>query len=468
MPERLLKLEKKEGFLVREETELYLKDLIRGMKPGDPFFSVRSLSRYLKVKRHAAELILRKFTGEGILNSQPYVGYFVKESYLLNEPPPLYEGSDAPFYFRTSAPAFGATYYPAHERFINLGCATPDPEILHLEKYLSLYQGTGVSFKQRLAGFGQDFSSAISHILLRRGISIPSVNFCVIRDSALSLVVSSVIRRGDRVVMSDWGDTEAEIAFLEAGAEILYTGSDDEGMLVDKLAPVSGSEKIKAVFIRPMVGVPACKRLSEERMNMLFEYAEAMNFVVISLERDPDFCIDPIWPPLQNRKYFNRLISISCVCNVFPQYSNTDIVTGPADFISGLSLSSSIRFPKPDPLRLLVLIQMEEDGELQTQIKRLQNYYKGCRDYLSDAFDYYLRGKAVLTMPDEGLHAFIRFGRKTDLSVLLDWMGEGCLYHQAANNHLAGDFKVSSVRLGYGFPGIETHKKLFKKLSNII
>ncbi|KAA8475682.1 DNA-binding transcriptional MocR family regulator [Arcticibacter tournemirensis] len=468
MPERQLELERKEGFSEKEETELYLKDLIRGMKPGDPFFSVRSLSRYLKVNRNTAEQILRKFTGEGILSSEPCIGYFVKESYLLHEPPSLYECSDAPFYYRASAPAFGAPYHPEYERFINLGCATPDPEILRFEKYLSLYQGTGVSFKQRLAGFEQDFNSTISRILLRRGISIPDANFCVIRDLALLLVVSSVIRKGDRVVMADWGDTEAEIAFLEAGAEIIYTGSDDEGMLVDELVSLSGSEKIRAVFIRPRAGVPACKRLSEERLNMLFEYAGAMDFVVIAKENEPDFCIDPIWPPQQNRKHFNRLVGISCICNVFPQYSRTDIVTGPADFISDLHLSSSIRSPKPDAFRSLVLIQMEEDGELQAQIKRLQNYYKGCRDYLSDAFDYYLGGRAVLTMPDEGLHAFIQFEKETDLSVLLDWMEEVCMYRQAANNHLAGDYNVSSVRLGFGFPDNSIHKSLFKKLNKII
>jgi DNA-binding transcriptional MocR family regulator len=73
--------------------------------------------------------------------------------------------------------------------------------------------------------------------------------------------------------------------FQLAQANILSVDTDDDGMLVEQLADLLETTRVKAVYLVPTFGNPGGKTLSETRRRRLVELAKKYDFVI--LEDDP-------------------------------------------------------------------------------------------------------------------------------------------------------------------------------------
>lgn len=127
----------------------------------------------------------------------------------------------------------------------------------------------------------------ICTLCLDRGIRAQAEDVVVTAGSqqALDLVMRTLINPGD-VFVVERPTYLAALQTLElAEANVMSVSSDSEGMVVDELADLLKTQKIKGVYIVPNFGNPSGLTLSHARREQLVKLAAEHNFLIV--EDDP-------------------------------------------------------------------------------------------------------------------------------------------------------------------------------------
>ncbi|MFC0226002.1 aminotransferase-like domain-containing protein [Serratia aquatilis] len=120
-----------------------------------------------------------------------------------------------------------------------------------------------------------------------RGVEAQPENVLVTAGSqqALDLVMRAVINPGD-VFVVERPTYLAALQTLElAEANIMSVSSDSDGMVVEELAELLKTQKIKGVYVVPNFGNPSGLTLSAPRREQLVKLAAEHNFLIV--EDDP-------------------------------------------------------------------------------------------------------------------------------------------------------------------------------------
>lgn len=120
-----------------------------------------------------------------------------------------------------------------------------------------------------------------------RGVGASPEDIVVTAGSqqALDLVMRALINPGD-VFVVERPTYLAALQTLElAEANIMSVSSDSDGMVVDELAELLKTQKIKGVYVVPNFGNPSGLTLSSERREQLVRLAVKHNFLIV--EDDP-------------------------------------------------------------------------------------------------------------------------------------------------------------------------------------
>lgn len=469
-PEKQKKDTDDQRILKKETAKQAVIELIKEFRPGDRFYSVRALTKMLNINRGVSELILKQLVSQELLYSVPAQGYYVAENYLQEPPPPVYGSSSAEIYINEETDAFFTPYRSGFEYFINLGHSFPDPKVVRIQNYLSLYARIYTNYNYPGGKFINNLNDTVKTILLRRGLLLGGQRFCVLPSVALSLVAEVMVFKAACVVLANWGDAEAEAPFLRCGAEVAYTGSDEQGMLVQKIKSIGQRKKVSLVIIRPFSSIPYRRKLSPERIAGLMELAAKMDFVVLSLELESEIRLHSGNPFIQHPGGYDRVVSLRQVCNSFSEFKDLFAVSGPDNLIRAVENKQRNRYPASfDVMRCLTLVKMEEKGLLVPERRRLEGYYELCLGTVLEAFHTYLGGAAEVHVPDDGLSLYIRLGSEISFSSLLDWMMETGLFCAAFNKHAGARLMpVRAFILNIGWPDVGTIQQLFMKLEHLI
>ncbi len=127
----------------------------------------------------------------------------------------------------------------------------------------------------------------ICGLCAERGVRAQPEDIVVTAGSqqALDLVMRAVINPGD-VFVVERPTYLAALQTLElAEANIMSVSSDSDGMVVDELAELLKTQKIKGVYVVPNFGNPSGLTLSAPRREQLVKLAAEHNFLIV--EDDP-------------------------------------------------------------------------------------------------------------------------------------------------------------------------------------
>ncbi len=95
-------------------------------------------------------------------------------------------------------------------------------------------------------------------------------------QQSLDIVARTLLDPGDTIVVERPTYLAALQVFQLAQANILSVDTDDDGMLVEQLADLLETTRVKAVYLVPTFGNPGGKTLSEARRRRLVELAKNM------------------------------------------------------------------------------------------------------------------------------------------------------------------------------------------------
>ena len=175
---------------------------------------------------------------------------------------------------------------------ISLGGGIPDPNLfdregLQIAMDHILTHGWEDAFQYGLSEGNPELRAAICQIMLDRGIHCGVEDVVVTSGSqqSLDILARALINPGDVVVLERPTYLAALQVFQLAQANILSVDTDDDGMLVEQLADLLETTRVKAVYLVPTFGNPGGKTLSEARRRRLVELAKKYDFVI--LEDDP-------------------------------------------------------------------------------------------------------------------------------------------------------------------------------------
>lgn len=444
-------------------------NLVKQFSSGKRFYSVRELAKMLGINRGASELILKNLVLRQILFSVPSKGYFVADNYLLESPPPVYGDSSFDICLDDKTHPHLTAYQPSFEYFLNLGHSFPDPKVVHIEKYLSLYGSSYRNYHFSVRKFMTDLNETARMILLRKGMFEGGQRFCVLPCPGLFLLAEFMVSKGTCVVLANWGDADAEIPFLYHGAEVVYTGSDAEGMLVGSVEQIGKQKKIGVVIIRPFCSIPFRRKLSSERIAHLLGLAAKMDFMVLSLEFESDLRLHSGNPFIPYAGGHPHLVCLKQVCNSFFEFKSFFVVSGPENLVRAVEKRKNKSTPFFDLMRCLTLVKMEERGLLAQERKRLEGYYEGCLKTLLETFHSYLGNTGEVYVPADGLSLYIRLKEKVSILPVLEWMTETGLFCAALNKHTAARvLPVRSFILHFGWPEVGVIQHLFMKLHRLL
>jgi DNA-binding transcriptional MocR family regulator len=128
---------------------------------------------------------------------------------------------------------------------------------------------------------------AVSELCQARGVDCQASHVYITSGSqqSLDIVARTLLDPGDAIVVERPTYLAALQVFQLAQANILSVDTDDDGMLVEQLADLLETTRVKAVYLVPTFGNPGGKTLSEDRRRRLVELAKQHDFVII--EDDP-------------------------------------------------------------------------------------------------------------------------------------------------------------------------------------
>lgn len=175
---------------------------------------------------------------------------------------------------------------------ISLGGGIPAPELfdtegleLAVQKVMS--ERFHDAFQYGLTEGYPPLRQAVSEICHSRGVTCSPAQVYITSGSqqSLDIVARTLLDPGDTIVVERPTYLAALQVFQLAQANILSVDTDDDGMLVEQLADLLETTRVKAVYLVPTFGNPGGKTLSETRRRRLVELAKKYDFVI--LEDDP-------------------------------------------------------------------------------------------------------------------------------------------------------------------------------------
>lgn len=143
------------------------------------------------------------------------------------------------------------------------------------------------AFQYGLTEGSELLREGICTLCAQRGVNAKPEDIVVTAGSqqALDLVMRAVINPGD-VFVVERPTYLAALQTLElAEANVMSVSSDSDGMVVDELAELLKTQKIKGVYVVPNFGNPSGLTLSAARREQLVKLAAEHNFLII--EDDP-------------------------------------------------------------------------------------------------------------------------------------------------------------------------------------
>ncbi len=166
---------------------------------------------------------------------------------------------------------------------ISLGGGIPAPELfdtegleLAVQKVMS--ERFHDAFQYGLTEGYPPLRQAVSEICHSRGVTCSPAQVYITSGSqqSLDIVARTLLDPGDTIVVERPTYLAALQVFQLAQANILSVDTDDDGMLVEQLADLLETTRVKAVYLVPTFGNPGGKTLSETRRRHLVELAKNM------------------------------------------------------------------------------------------------------------------------------------------------------------------------------------------------
>ena len=440
----------------RARRDLYeqLKAAIRSgrLAPGLRMPASRALASQLGVSRNTVIAVYDLLLGEGDITTRPGSGAYVAE----REAPPPRPAPTAQMAGRVAAP--WRDWRPmrppqlARRHFL---MGSPDLDLFPWDLWRRISNRALRSYSLRpMAHFGLSGAPILreaiaGHLSFARGVACEADDILVTSGSqqAFDLLAKVLIHRpGVVVAVEDPGYAPARRPFAAAGATVVETPVDEEGIVVEALPP-----EAEVVYVTPSHQFPLGVPMSPRRRRALMDHADRTGAVVIEDDYDGEFRFDgrPL-EALQTLDGSGRVIYVGTFSkSLFPDL-RLGFVVAP-EWIRGPLISARMASDgRSSLIAQTTLAAFIGEGHLARHVRRMRRVYGERRRALLRAVDQAPPGWLVPFPSAAGLHLSLRLPEEARPRALLDRAAELGVGAYPLSQFTIGEHGHNGLALGYG------------------
>lgn len=178
----------------------------------------------------------------------------------------------------------------------------------------------GDAFHYHTAQGYRPLRETVSNLLISEGLSIPSNNIQVVSGSqqAIDLIVRTLVREGDLIMMESPGYSGAINAFRKAGARIASLPVDTDGFSLKQVEETAKNSNIKLLYTTSTFQNPSGVTLSDYKKEKLIILAQKYDFLIVEDDCVSDLYYGESKPPLiKSFDTCERVIYIKSYSKIF-------------------------------------------------------------------------------------------------------------------------------------------------------
>lgn len=442
----------------RTRRELYeqLRDAIRAgrLAPGLRMPASRHLAQRLKVSRNTITAVYELLASEGLLVTRPGSGGFVaptapapktsvRPAQMADRIRPVWRGEWRP------------TVFPK-EMAYPFVVGTPDVARFPFDLWRKI-----ASRATRLHGRAPDRGppegdlglreGVAAHLSFARGIACRAEDIVVASGAqqAFDLLARVLVHRpGVVVAVEDPCYTPARLAFAAAGATVVGTPVDDEGLVVEALP-----DDAEIVYVTPSHQFPLGAPLSPARRQALLAFARRTGAVVIEDDYDSEFRFDgrPL-EALQTLDASGQVVYVGTFAkSLFPELRLGYVMT-PEWLRDALRAAKQLAGLSP-LIAQQTLAAFIAEGHLARHVRRMRRLYAERRTALLEVMASEANRWLRPYPSAAGLHLALRLPDALDADRLLAAAAELGVGAYPAAQYAVGPRRCNAVILGYGALG---------------
>ncbi|WP_338664737.1 PLP-dependent aminotransferase family protein [Pararoseomonas sp. SCSIO 73927] len=459
-PSQAFELENEPG------TPLFLRiarALIQGiqrgrLRRGARLPGTRALAAQLKVNRNTVVAAYNELALQGWIRVHPSRGATVAEDLPDAIPPSSAVATVTPGHNP------GVRAHPAERppRFV-LSDGTPDPRLLPASELARAFRRAlpSPAFLEA-QGYGDPQGSpklrrALAELLAStRGLAVGPEDILLTRGSQMGLFLAARAIAGTEpaaIAVEDPGYPLAWEAFRMAGARVVGTPVDREGISVDALRDLAGRERtLRGVLVTPHHQYPTTVTLGAGRRLALLAAAAEHNLTVIEDDYDQDYRFEgrPILPLAASASFSSEspVIYLGSLSKLLAPGLRLGYVVASPDRLRRMTAARQAIDRQGDVPLEIGIAELLQDGELARHARRARKIYLERRDLLVSGLRRELGDALSFHLPAGGLAIWTSVRRDIDAEL---WASEAL--HQ-------GLAVSSGVRFALGAEGMQNAFRL--------
>jgi GntR family transcriptional regulator/MocR family aminotransferase len=217
---------------------------------------------------------------------------------------------------------------------------------------------------------------------------------------ALELLVQSILKRGDKVLIEEPGYVLIRRTFSELGLKTVAIPVDEGGLDIGK-----GTKDARAAVVTPARHYPLGMTMPLSRRLALLDWARSHKSWIIEDDYDSEFRYDghPI-ASLQGLDATRRVIYAGTFSKALLPGFRVGYLIVPDDLVAAFRAVRPIIDRFPAPLHQLVVADFLNEGYFPAHLRRLRESHRAARDNLAFLLKARLSDHLIAPVPEQGIH----------------------------------------------------------------
>lgn len=298
-----------------------------------------------------------------------------------------------------------------------------------------------VELKQQLA----------SYLQRSRGVVCQPDQVIVVQGTqeAVDLVTRAMIDPGSAAVIEEPHYRGFRKCLTAAGARVIATDVDENGIQVDQLKRVKGA---RVAFVTPSHQFPLGSILSLSRRTALLDWASKTSTLLVEDDYDGEFRYEgkPI-ACLQSLDQSGSVIYLGTASKILFPSLRLGWMVVPPHMSATFQKLKTLMDTNSSTLEQLAFAEFIEGGHLERHIHRLRNKHKVRRAALLATLDKELGSLVEVVGTGAGIHVLLRFRKlsKSKIQTLIDLAAEQQVGVYSASQYYSKPPRYAELLLGY-------------------
>ena len=442
------------------------------LRPGQRLPSTRGLAKELGISRLPAIIAFEQLLHEGYIEGKIGAGSYVKDSIPddlgrpANQPGFPNAGSDKPV----------DSNLPSNERILG-PFRVSLPALDHFPH--AVWSQLVSRHARNLSLKNMAYGDPAGHLPLReaiadylrtaRAVRCEAGQILIVSGSqmALQICAAALLKKGESACIEEPGYSGARNALKSAGATLVATAVDCEGIRVTEIDKHGRS--VRLCYVTPSHQYPLGMSMTATRRLALLDWAQSRKSWIIEDDYDSEFryASRPLGA-LQGMRQNSRVIYVGTFSKVlFPALRIGYMVVPPGLFDRFLNLREAFDLFSPT-LYQLVLTDFLQQGHFARHLRRMRSVYLNRRNAMLTAIEDHLAKHLAPHNSDAGLHLSAFFHKDKDDLAVVDRAAEEGISVTALSPCYAGKRIKKGLILGYGAANERQIKTAAQKLAKVL